>query len=195
MGAKKFRTMMVTGARGRALPMTLDFAYSVVNMYRRKNYKIKQLWHIADGWLDHMVNGKGIMEYKDGLLRIDAESNRIIFPNDLYLRYPNLQCVEGDYVYSQARKNKTTWKKIYGGMVVENVTQSGSRHSMAPQLLKIAERYRAAMLVHDEGVYVVPEAEAEEAKAFALECFRELQSWTPGLPLDAEAGYDYCYSK
>ena len=98
-------------------------------------------------------------------------------------------------MYSQQKGPKTVWNKVYGGMVTENIVQSGSRHSMAPQILKIAERYRSVLLVHDENVYMVPEAEADEAMAFGIAAFREVQWWTPGLPLDAEGGYDTCYSK
>ena len=79
--------------------------------------------------------------------------------------------------------------------MAENIVQSGSRHSMAPQILKISERHRSVLLVPDENVYMVPEAEADEAVAFGIECFKEVQWWTPGLPLDAEGGYDTCYSK
>jgi DNA polymerase len=200
MGAKNFQNVMVTGARGPALPISLNFAYNVVNTYRKVNSDIVQFWETCEGFLDHMVNGKGISEhYIDGfdhpLLKICADTNRVIFPNGLYLRYPNLCNEEGDYMYSQQKGPKTVWNKIYGGALCENITQSGSRHSMAPQILKIAERYRTVLLVHDESVYAVPEAEADEAMAFGIKCFREVQWWTPGLPLDAEGGYDTCYSK
>ena len=195
MGAKNFHNVMTTGARGKPLPISLNFAYNVVNTYRSVNSDIVKFWTQCDEFLDHMVNGKGIWSWKDGLLRIDADTDRVIFPNDLYLRYPNLTNVEGDYMYSQQKGPKTVWNKIYGGAMCENIVQSGSRHSMAPQILKIAETYRTVLLVHDECVYMVPEAEAEAATAFGIECFREVQWWTPGLPLDAEGGYDTCYSK
>ena len=200
MGAKNFHNVMTTGARGKALPISMNFAYNVVNTYRRVNSDIVQFWETCEGFLDHMVNGKGIEEYKiDGfdhpLLRIDADTDRIIFPNDLYLRYPNLCNVEGDYMYSQQKGPKTVWNKIYGGALAENIVQSGSRHSMAPQILKISERYRSVLLVHDENVYMVPEVEADEALAFGIAAFREVQWWTPGLPLDADGAYDTCYSK
>ncbi len=195
MGAKNFHNVMTTGARGKPLPISMNFAYNVVNTYRSVNSNIVQFWETCEGFLDHMVNGKGIEVFKDGLLRIDADTDRIIFPNNLYLRYPNLCNVEGDYMYSQQKGPKTVWNKIYGGALAENIVQSGSRHSMAPQILKISERYRSVLLVHDENVYMVPEAEADEAMAFGIAAFREVQWWTPGLPLDAEGGYDTCYSK
>jgi len=54
-------------------------------------------------------------------------------------------------------------------------------------MLMIARRYKVVMTVHDSVVTCVPEAEADEARAFIEGCMRIRPKWAPGLPLNCES--------
>jgi DNA polymerase len=78
-------------------------------------------------------------------------------------------------------------RKMYGGLLVENVVQALSRVIVANQMLEIAKRYRVVMFTHDEVVCVVPDAEVEVAKGFMKEVMSTPPSWGESIPLNAEA--------
>jgi len=42
--------------------------------------------------------------------------------------------------------------------------------------------------VHDAVACIAPMEEADEAKAFVMECMRRTPDWAEGLPLSCEAG-------
>ena len=50
-------------------------------------------------------------------------------------------------------------------------------------------------MTHDEIVCVVPETEAEERLQQLLGIMRTVPEWAEGVPVNAEGGYDTCYSK
>jgi len=70
---------------------------------------------------------------------------------------------------------------------VENVCQALARIIIGEQMLMIARRYKVVMTVHDSVVTCVPEAEADEARAFIEGCMRIRPKWAPGLPLNCES--------
>jgi DNA polymerase len=197
MGGPRFHNEIVTGARGKAVPITLDFAYKVVNVYRKSHKKILALWDTLEDAMEWMAtHDEGTKVLCDGLLTFDAETNKIIFPNGCYLRYPNLQVSEEGITYSVYDEGRWKTKYLWGGTITENVVQAISRHTLAEHILKIAKRYRIVMLTHDEIVFLIPDGEEDVAIAFALDVLRTVPAWAPsGLPLDAEGGYDVCYSK
>lgn len=194
MGAPKFYNEIVTGARGKAMPITLDFAYRVVNIYRSSNPNIVRFWSTAEQMLEYLAFGDKPREWLDGLVTLDPVTKRVIFPNGTWLRYAGLTCDEGDYVYQVELKGKPVAKKIYGGLFTENFIQKLARDVVAAQILKVSERYRPVLFVHDEGVFCVREEEAEEALAYAKEVFKENLPYTD-IPLGSEGGFDVCYSK
>lgn len=206
MGALKFHNEIVTGARGKALPITLEFADRAVKIYRGANDKICGVydpsvrkatggfWQYADDMIDYLAAGSEPREFMDGMVTLHPETGKVVFPNGTFLRYAELTNDEGDYVYKSQKKGKYIWKKIYGGLFTENLAQKIARDIVATQCLNVAERYRWVLSTHDEGGFLVPEKEAEEAKSFALEAFRTNLPHT-NIPLNADAGYATYYSK
>jgi DNA polymerase len=194
MGANKFYNEIVTGARGRAVNITREFARETVRDYRYNNQDILTFWDLATDMLDWMVNGNGKREYLDGMIVACAASKRLIFPNGCFLRYNELCNSDGDFHYQVSLKGTLIWKKIYGGMLVENIVQAIARHVVAEQIHEIGKRYRLVLFVHDECVYCVLVDEADEALQYGLAKFRINPSWTD-IPLDAEGGHAREYSK
>jgi hypothetical protein len=61
--------------------------------------------------------------------------------------------------------------------------------------LKPLSAFHTVRASHDEGLFIAPESEAEEAKAFALECFSTVPPWLGDCPLVGEAGYAKRYGE
>jgi DNA polymerase len=108
------------------------------------------------------------------------------------LKYPDLQ-------YTLDDKGRFVWtygpdkKPLYGGKVVENVTQALARCVMTDGMLRINKRYRCVLTVHDEAVSPIPEDEGEEGTAWMIAQMTQEPSYMPGIPLAAEAGYALRY--
>jgi len=202
MGWRKFLMTITLGLMGPAMPMEPETAQLVVNTYRKKRKAITDFWKVCDDMLWHMLHDKD-MEY--GPLRINGEENRIYLPNNLYLEYPGLCQSNDGFIYFDYENadilarggypNPKRGRKIYSGLVAENITQALSRIVIGGQLLTVAERYRVASTTHDELIAIAALLEADEALAFMLETMRTPPNWCHDIPLDAEGGYAREYSK
>jgi DNA polymerase len=116
----------------------------------------------------------------------------------LYLRYTNLRVHQNEqgkteYVYDTKKGRAVIPNRIYGGKVVENVCQALARIVIGDQMLKIAERYRVVMTVHDAVASVARIEEAEQAQSYVEACMRTRPEWAPDLPLNCESGYGKSY--
>jgi len=180
-GAKKLQHTLKTQPPGAEL--TEERCKEIVNLYRETNYKITELWKDSDAALtDMMTDMKG--EYYLGQHKVLKVSKiGIQLPNGLYIRYPNLRMV-GDRATYNSRKGPVS---IWGGAVVENVVQALARIIVGEQMLKIREKYRPVLTVHDAAVMVVPESEKEEAMAFITHVMSTSPVWAAGLPVSCEA--------
>jgi DNA polymerase len=108
-----------------------------------------------------------------------------VLPSGYLLRYPELERdTENQYSY----KTRNGRVKIYGGKVVENVTQAIARCVIAEQMVRISKKYRPALTVHDAIAIVVPLAEAEGAQQWIEKCMSTPPAWATGLPLACESG-------
>jgi hypothetical protein len=202
MGWRKFLATITLGLMGPKMALDTKEAQVVVDTYRRTRHAIKTYWKLCDHVLTRMVND---MDGELGLLRIDGTHNRLYLPNDLYLEYPGLAETNDGFVYFDYENadilarggvpNSKRGRKIYGGLLTENITQAIARIIVGEQLLQIARQYRVVMTTHDEIVATVPEAEADAGLSFMLDVMRTPPAWASGLPLNAEGGYAREYSK
>lgn len=82
---------------------------------------------------------------------------------------------------------------VYGGLLVENLTQACARDVFALGILRLeAAGYQVLFHVHDEYVILMP---AHGTVAEVLRIIREVPSWAESLPVDAEAKLSPCYQK
>lgn len=110
MGATKFQaTLQKTG-----INIPFEEAQRIIEIYRKTNNKIVQLWRYLDSQLNTIANGPTkASSFGPSLTSqttykcIEFQKNRILLPNGLYLKYPNLQQHDG-WTYGNN-------KKIYGG--------------------------------------------------------------------------------
>jgi DNA polymerase len=188
MGAPKFQASLKSGFPS----VTVDEseARRVVDLYRNKNHKIVSLWNRCNHVIKDLVSGGSGQVCS--ILDYDAEGIRM--PNGLYIRYPALRRGADGYEYindARSYKNRhmegTNWTKIYGGKVVENITQAVARIVVAEQMVAIGQRYHVALQVHDEVVCIVDEDKAEEARDFMVEVMSTPPSWASDLPVACEA--------
>lgn len=165
----------------------LDEAKRIIDIYRGSNYKIAKLWKDADAAIRMMNQGQSVQFGRPGVLTVEADKQGIRLPSGLYIQYPDLKGEQGEkgvqYHYA-VRKGRN---HIYGGKVIENVTQALARCIIGEQMLKIAKRYRVVLTVHDSVVACVREEEAPEAQMYIEECMRWTPDWAAGLPVNCES--------
>ena len=188
-GAAKLRHTLKTQPPGADL--TEEECKRIVDLYRTTNDKIVDLWADCDKAIsDLMAWPNGRKRYYLGehrCLKVGADG--IELPNGLLIRYPNLQLEENAVVYD-SRKGRVN---IWGGAVVENVVQALARIIVGEQMLKIRERYRPVLTVHDAAVIVVPEVEKDQALAFITKVMSTPPDWCSSLPVACEAHYGRSY--
>ena len=78
---------------------------------------------------------------------------------------------------------------------VENVTQALARCIVGEQMLKIAEKYRVVLTVHDSVVCCVRQEEAEDAQQYIERCMRWTPDWAEGLPVNCESDIGQRYGE
>ena len=173
----------------------------IVNTYRESYPQITDLWRRANDILRAIANNQYTEFGRNGILKVEGEQG-IRLPNGFHIRYPNLRrevIDEGaspQWVYDEYRSRKTaTMNKIYGGKIVENVTQALARIVIGEQIIKISAKYRPVMTVHDAVAIVVPEDDADTGKEWIELCMRLRPEWAPELPLDCESGMGKSYGE
>jgi DNA polymerase len=209
MGAIKFRDTLALGQGGIKVEIEAGDAQRIVGLYRNKNHRIAGFWNRCGRVLDDLV-GQRSGQVLPMRSMLDYKDNAIILPSGLPISYPLLRMSEsGDgyfYIadgrsYRKAVVNRLTgdssdglpWVRIYGGKVTENIVQALARIVVTGQMVAIAKRYKIVLQVHDEIVCCVDEDEAEEAKAFIMQCMSTPPSWAPDLPVACEADIGYNY--
>ena len=163
----------------------------IVSLYRESNDKITELWGEGERALKSLIawpeGSKNYYLGQNKALLITPDGIRL--PNRLYIRYPELQVKEGEYVYNSRKGEIGLW----GGAIVENVVQALARIVVGEQMLKISQKYPVALTVHDAAVCVVPEGEIKEAVKFVTDIMSTAPDWAKTLPVACEAKYAYSY--
>lgn len=195
MGPKKLQATLKQGVMGPPVNISFEECQRIVNIYRSKNFKIKNLWKVMDGIIASMLSGAsgefGPLAYGKGYIRL---------PNGLFLQYYGLHA-DAEVRYDELVVTEATYltrrgrTKIYGGLLTENVVQALSRCIIAEQMLAVSESYRVVTMTHDEIVAICPKRQADRCLSDMIEIMSTPPEWAEGLPLAAEGGWDVCYSK
>ena len=182
MGAQKFQNQLQTFG----FDMELEEARRVIKIYREANYNINELWRDAQRYLQSATafGLKGVLEIVDGT---------IILPSGLKLRYEDLQFDKNDKGVEFHYKVRRGRNRIYGGKVIENVCQAIARCIIGEQMLKIAQKHRVVLTVHDSVVCCVKDEDVVEAQEYIEECMRWTPDWAKGLPINCESGTGKSY--
>ena len=209
MGADKFKATLAIGQAGLRVNISIDEAKRIVNLYRTKNHKIAAFWNRCGTALSRLIARQDhvLVQCSPDIELID---DGIKLPNGLAIRYPLLTNANDGYayaadarVYREAVKdrvlgenlNTSKFIHIYGGKVTENLVQALARIVVAEQMIKIGERYKVVLQVHDEVVILCDKEEVDEAKAYMLEVMSTPPTWAPDLPVACEADHGENYGE
>ena len=196
-GAAKLQHTLLTTPPGATLSLVV--CGDIVNIYRAENYMIPRLWEQCEMALrDIMAWPEGKQPYwlndLKGVVEVTPEGFRL--PNGLYIRYPNLRRETDSkgrpqYFYDSRKGPQKTW----GGSIVENIVQALARIIVGEQMIKINQRYRVALTVHDAAVTVVPEDERVAAMQYITKVMSTPPAWGPLLPIACEASWGPSYGE
>jgi DNA polymerase len=194
-GWAKLQHTLKTSPPGADLPD--DECQRLVKVYRDFNYKVIDLWKESDDVLKDLASWpsdkKPYYLGRHECLLVTPKGIRL--PNGLYITYPDLRWdtseAKSKYTY-KSRKGKVS---IWGGSVVENVVQALARIIVGEQMVKISEKYRPALTVHDAAVIVAPKAEAEDAMKYVMDVMHTPPEWCKTLPVASEAGMGESYGE
>lgn len=207
MGAPKF---LDTCAKY-GMFLELEFAKYVVDKYRNRFSKVKQMWWDQEEAAIAAVKRKGqtikcgrvawrVVQY-DGfeVLHCKLPSGRLLsYVDPLVVQRPTPWGANKDaltFMGVNALSKKWCRQDTYGGMIVENITQAVARDLMAEAMLRADEGsvYDVILSVHDELI-----AEADDGQGSDREfehVMAELPDWAEGCPVAAEGWSGHRYKK
>ena len=194
MGANKFKAQLW----GFGVEIELDEAQRIISAYRSEYSDIPALWKDGQDCLCAIVDGNtrtlGVQPQVTYLDK-SAIDGDVVFrlPNKMMLGYPVLERTK-DFEYSYLAKNNVR-TKIYGGKVIENICQAIARCIISGQMLKIAEKYKVALTVHDSIVCAIKETQREEARSYIETVMKTPPKWAAGLPLNCDIGIGRSYGE
>ena len=163
----------------------------LVDWYRGNNRPIVESWANMESIVAAMLDeGDGETPFgPNECMRVGR--HHVVLPNGLQLYYRGLKASESgsgfSYMGGPVGKEK---KHLYGGKMAENIVQALARVVVYEQAVNIRRKHglRFVLTSHDELVYCVPDAEAEDTLDLVLEEMRTAPPWAAGLPLNAEGG-------
>ena len=182
-GAAKFWDTMLNAG----LDMTEQEAKNIVKYYRNRMGNIVKMWRTLDGCINEMANKNCNMRLGPVVFKYQC----IELPNGTKLIFADLQRnADGDWVYKKGYK----WVKLYGAMLLENISQALSRIVMTDAELVLSEKgLNAALSVHDELIYV-PKTEHVGVYTRVIEhVMSQAPEWLPQLPVACESSYGQSY--
>lgn len=196
MGAFKLQMTLAKGALGGPpVLITLEEAKRWVNIYRTANRKIETGWAICASIIEDMAAGRTGSHGP-----INWEKDCIWLPNGMRLHYPDLRKARGEngydeWTYGSTLSGVPIRKKIYGGLLCENIVQALARIIVMYQMLDLSRTMRMVMTTHDEMVACVKTRGADFAFQRMMARMVKPLKWCMDLPLNAEGGHAPNYSK
>lgn len=170
----------------------------IVNKFRRANPEYVKFWAVCEKVIENMYNGRSGTFGTDGLLVYEGKkrNGRIRLPNGMHLKYPDIQ-VEYDELsrpqYSYRVKNGR--KKLYSGLLCENIIQALARIAVADQIAVISRRLRLTMTTHDEGSWLARSVAAKKEATWVKEQMSVPPAWAPDLPVGSDVKHAAYYCK
>ena len=170
---------------GQQITLTPEEGLNIVRTYRRTYPEIPNTWKTLNNLIALSLAGGKTLDFGP----VTLMRGEILLPSGLSLYYHDLYQVDGNWLFTYGGKIK----RLYGGALLENISQSLARIVIMDAAIRIRRRLdkygiRLALQVHDELVYVVPEKVAPLVKQIVLEEMNRRPVWGLDLPLASEAG-------
>jgi len=156
-------------------------AKEIIDRYRDASEPVLTFWEMCQALIERSLYKGNEYTYKCLTFR----KGEVVLPSGLCLRYPDL-------AFELDEKGRLQWfygenkTKLYGGKLTENIVQAVARCVMTDGMLRIQERYRCVLTVHDEVVVLVPESDVSEALPWVYDQMVANPEYMPGIPLKAD---------
>lgn len=185
MGWRKFiRTVRIqTGET-----ISEEDARKAVELYRTRYAKVPGLWQALDNAIRVIADPSFAKLYWD--LPVKIGNKCLELPSGLKIRYTNLRQEPGErgheWVYDVYDKRHFERRKLYGGKVLENISQAIAGEFCKDAMLQMGDGVTG--LVHDE-IHVRCRKGLGLVTAMKLKRVMSISpSWFPQIKLDAEVG-------
>lgn len=202
MGGSKF----VDTAAAYGVIIDEPFSFQVVDAYRTKFWRVKDLWYAQQNAAIEAVDAQEPVEAGPVTWVPTPEFLYCELPSGRRLAYPDAQVVEREVPWGGTKPALTymgvnpynrQWQRqhAYGGMLVENITQAVARDLMAEAMLRMERGglYQPVLSVHDE---LIAEADLEKGDVHEFEqLMAECPPWATGCPVVAEGWVGERYHK
>lgn len=166
-------------------------------LWRRSQGAIASYWpELKDAWIEACRKPGNTVLCRRVTFRVDGAWMKVQLPSGRFLCYPSPKVEEdGSISYMGVSQYSRKWcrLKTYGGKLLENITQAGSR-DVFKHGEKLAEDdgFEVVLPVHDE---LVTEAGEHRTLAELQRCMSMVPAWAEGLPLAAAGFETYRYRK
>ena len=189
MGAEKFQYTLASGSP--SVEVTIETARTIVQQYRSTYYNIPRLWSVCKQLLYSMMDRNQIGNTYGPLA---VSNNAIKLPNGMFLKYPALQYINGEFLYT-GRNNSMI--RTHGPRVCENIIQALARIVITDQILITHQlpEVDVVLTVHDEIIALSSKEKPDETLDQILAIMKKPPVWCSSLPLDAEGHFSNVYSK
>lgn len=196
------RTKMVRATQPRNISEDVHATHvascdKIITSFRDGNKQIVDFWSICQRSLELMLAKRTGRIGKNGIVEVLPEGFRL--PNGFVLQYVDLQADRNkrrtEYTALKDRQ-KGERRKVYGGMLTENIVQALSRIIMTDAMIKMKELgMRVVHTVHDEVLVVARETEADDVLKEMEKVMGAAPDYALDLPLASEGGYARRYIK
>jgi hypothetical protein len=211
-GADTFKRAYAVETRKAGNPKTISGrdAQMVVDKYRMRFHRYPTTWRDLSDRLSVMCNG-GTPTNLPANPPLEWGKDYIVGPSGLALKYPDIAWRQVDDKFvpgavkqaitftsrAKGKSNAAGLKQIYGGALLENLSQFLAREIITHQANVIMEEtgILPAMQVHDELIFVVSPIDVAAFSSYVEGVMSSPVPWWPDLLLSCEVGSDTVYGK
>lgn len=202
-GSKKFQ--LTCDLAGIDLEAANTTSYGIVNMWRKKWFKVVDLWNMGQSFIQafpyskpdvsECTEAQTVLVYiaKRAGLHYDYKlkaTPAIYLPDGLTIDYAGLNRHSGTYNHKNVDTN------IYGGKVMQNWSQALANCVMQWQVNELLkQKIRPAMFVHDEVAVCCPYDEADDIAKAVKQVMSTPPPWWPKLLVDVSIDTNDVYGE
>lgn len=189
MSGKKFNDTLALGTMGPSVFLPRELTDNIVyNVYRPEHRNIVAGWQLLQDMLPAMMDKQCRVPWRC----LEFRHNGVMLPNGMMQMYDGLRFESESSITYNADGFP---HHIYGGLFDENIVQALARIGVGDSMSRIARQVPVVLQTHDECGALVREREADDVLRMMIQEMSTPPPWAPDIPLNAEGGYDYCYSK
>lgn len=191
--------------------ISLAEAKMLIDTYRRGHQHVVSAWKIGERAIEALYGDQNMPLWQPGFEVVSSRDSpfgvpSIRKPDGMFLTRPGVGFQWGtwpsgekkkEWFYNRRKGKNIVRDYIYGGKVFQSAVQGGARDIFSRAIAQIARQLPygcyIAGVVHDEGLFVVPDNYVDEVKALVRREMTTSPWWAPDLPLavDIDVGTIY----